>query len=209
METDEVVKSTKNIGEILEKYNLIFKNEKFIDFSIIPNIELSSVFIEDLEFSLSRVGTDDKESFMSEFVIVPFLKDTWKRHKMLNLFSHVQIKADDLTVIPDYLITGVSKRGFKQMEKPLLVTVEAKFEQFLEGWKQAILQMIVAQKINLTNLFPVYCIVTTGKLWEFGKLENNIVYQHATSVGIENPNRIAGILSHIFELCEKNTDIHV
>jgi len=72
METDEVVKSTKNIGEILEKYDLIFKNEKFIDFSIIPNIELSLVFIEDLEFSLSKIGEDDKESYMSEFIIVPF-----------------------------------------------------------------------------------------------------------------------------------------
>jgi len=119
------------------------------------------------------------------------------------------LKTDDFSVIPDYLITGPSKRGYKTVEKPLLVTVKAKYEKFNEGWVQASMQMLAARQMNKSNSIPVFGIVTTGELWQFGKLENNIIYQHPTSVGIENPNRIAGILSHIFELCEKNADIHV
>ena len=70
----------KNTKEILDTYNLSFKFEKFIDYASIISQPASKWFLEDLDFSLSNRGTADKEFFNSEFIVVPFLKETWKRH---------------------------------------------------------------------------------------------------------------------------------
>jgi len=65
------------------------------------------------------------------------------------------------------------------------------------------MQMIAAQKLNNNTEFPIYCIITTGSVWQFGKLENNIIYQNPKSVSVETPEKLAGILSFIFDECEK------
>jgi len=207
MEQQEIIIKTpdfKNIVDILEHFNLQYERSEFLDYKTIPPLELEDWFLDDLKFSFSKVGTDDKEAFMCEFVIVPFLKKVWKLHRKLNLFSHVQLKTEDFTIVPDYLVTGANKRGFKFVEKPLLVTVEAKYEKFNEGWFQAAMQMVAARQMNKNNAIPVYSVVTTGELWQFGKLENSIIYQHPISVSVQNPQQIAGVLSYIFGECEKN-----
>jgi len=197
----------KTIIDVIKFYNFHYSKNEFIDYKLIIPVELDYQFIDDLKFVLKRVGVDDKESFLSEFVIVPFLRKAWRLHEKLDLFSHVSLQTDDYIVIPDYLITGLTKLGYKAVEKPLLVTVEAKFEQFNEGWKQAAMQMVAAQKINETTKIPIYAIVTNGKLWEFGKLENNIIYQHPNSLSIQSPEQVVGILSYIFGECEKNAEL--
>jgi len=197
----------KTIVDVIKHYKLHFSKTKFINFENIKPLSLDFIFLDDLNFALDRVGIDDKESFLSEFVIVPFLRKAWRLHTKLELFSHVSLQIDDYTVIPDYLITALTELGYKAVEKPLLITVEAKFEQFNEGWKQATMQMLAAQKINQTNTIPIYAIVTNGKTWEFGKLENNTIYQHPNSLSVQFPEQIVGVLSYIFGECEKNAEI--
>jgi hypothetical protein len=206
METQDIIIKTpdfKNIVDVLKYYRLPYKRIEFIDFSIIQPVLLEEWFTDDLKFALENVGLDDKEAFMSAFVIVPFLRKVWKLYKNLNLFSHVQLKTEYYTVIPDFLITGKTELGYKAVEKPLLVTVEAKYEKFNEGWFQAAMQMIAARQMNENNEIPIYGIVTTGDLWQFGKLENNTFYQHPISVNIEKPEHLTGVISYIFGECDK------
>ncbi|MCP4112013.1 MAG: hypothetical protein GY749_41880 [Desulfobacteraceae bacterium] len=96
----------KKFREILENFHISYKIQEFIDFEKIPCVSVPDWFKEEIRFSLLNRGEEDKEAFTCEFIIVPFLKEAWKRHPRLSLFSHVQIKADDLTVMPDYLISG-------------------------------------------------------------------------------------------------------
>jgi hypothetical protein len=84
---------------------------EFIDLNKIQPANVMDWFKEELKFSLLNRGEVDKEAFTSEFIVVPFLKETWKKHPHLNLFSHVQIKADDIIVIPDYLMTSKEPTG--------------------------------------------------------------------------------------------------
>jgi len=206
MENEEIIiKSSdfKNIVDVLKQYRIHLERIPFIDYSKVKLIELDDMFVEDLDFALSNVGTDDKEAFMCEFVIVPFLRKVWKMYKYLDLFSHVLIKTKDFSLIPDYLVAGKNELGYKAVEKPLLVTVEAKFEKFNEGWFQATMQMLAAQQINNTTEIPIYAIVTTGDVWQVGKLENNILYKHPASLSVENPKKLAGVLAYIFGECEK------
>jgi len=210
MEPQEIIIKTpdfKNIVDVFKYYQLQYKRTEFIDYNTIQKLPLEDWFLEDLKFALAHVGVDDKESFMSEFVIVPFLRKAWKLHSSLNLFSHVQLKTNDYTVIPDYLITGKTKLGYKAVEKPLLITVEAKYEKFNEGWFQAAMQMEAARQMNNNAEIPVYGIVTTGDLWQIAKLENNIFWQHPESLSVRNPEELAGLLSYLFGECEKNAEI--
>jgi len=130
------------------------------------------------------------------------LKETWKNHPKLNLFSHVQISADDVTVIPDYLLSSKDPTGYKILHTPLLLTVEAKNEEFDKGWFQALLQSVVCQKINETNEIPILSIVTTGDVWQFGKLEKQFFIKHPISSSIQSLGGLLGILNELFTECE-------
>jgi hypothetical protein len=194
----------KRFDEILENFHLKFRFDEFINFREIQPVEPEQWFESELKFSLKNRGEDDKEFFTSEFIIVPFLKEIWKRYPRLNLFSHVQIKADDLTVIPDYLLSSKSETGYKTVKKPLLLTVEAKNEKFDEGWCQALLQSVVCRKINDTDEIPIFSIVTTGDVWQFGKFEKESFIRHPVAASIQNITLLLGMLDVLFSECEKN-----
>lgn len=191
-----------NIMVILDHYHLKYEMIEFMDFAQIQPISVMDWFKEELAFSLKNRGEDDKEAFTVEFIVVPFLKEIWKKHSRLNLFSHVQIKADDMIVTPDYLITAKTPTGYKKVYKPLLLTVEAKNENFDEGWTQALLQSMVCQKINNSVEIPILSIVTTGDTWQFGKLEKNVFIRHPVAVGIQHIEGLLGILDKLFLECE-------
>jgi hypothetical protein len=194
--------SFKDVREILSHFHLNYKIDEFIDFEKVASVQIADWFREEIRFSLTHIGPDDKEAFISEFIIVPFLKEAWKRHPGLSLFSHLQICADDITVIPDYLISIKDPTGYKTLRKPLLLTVEAKNEAFEKGWGQALLQSVVCQKINRTGEIPVFSIVTTGDSWQFGKLDQNHFIKHPIPASLQDMEKLLGILDVLFSECE-------
>jgi hypothetical protein len=201
-----MTRTPDNFEEILERYGLKYAATEFLNWETVPKVEPSDYFKEELRFSLTHRGIDDHEAFVSEFIVVPFLKETWKRHPNLNLFSHIQISADEVTVIPYYLVSAKTPTGYKTLYKPLLLTVEAKNEKFDEGWTQALLQSVVCQKINGTLDIPILSIVTTGDLWQFGKLEQNLFTKNPIPASIQHIDDLLGILDALFSECEK-TDL--
>ncbi|MDM8568188.1 hypothetical protein QUF50_01470 [Thiotrichales bacterium HSG1] len=195
-----------NILTILEHYHLNYEIAEFINFDEVKLVSVMDWFKDELDFSLKNRGEDDKEAFAAEFIVVPFLKEIWRKHSQLNLFSHVQIKTDDVVVIPDYLVTAKTPTGYKKVYKPLLLTVEAKNENFDEGWKQALLQSVVCQKLNDSVDIPILSIVTTGDIWQFGKLEKNLFIRHPISAGVQHVEELLGILDLFFSECEQNLE---
>ncbi len=194
----------KNTQNILKKFNLTFLMESFINLKMAETMELPAFLLEDLQFALAHVGPADKEAFTCEFIIVPFLKESWKRHSQLNLFSHVAIQADDLVAIPDYIVAAPTSTGWKELEKPLLLTTEAKYEKFDEGWTQALLQAIICQKMNQTVELPILMIVTNGEVWQFGQLAGQKFMRHPISAVLSHPAELLGTLDKIFARCEEN-----
>ena len=190
--------------ELLETYQLQYISEEFIDFHAVQPIQMPEWFQDELHFALEHLGESDKEAFASEFIVVPFLRAVWRRHPKMELFSHVQIQADNMIVIPDYLLSSRSPTGYKALCKPLLLTVEAKDEKFNEGWTQALQQSIVCQKINGAPDVPVFSIVTTtGEAWQFGKLEGTVFKKHPFSVSFYPVEELVGILDALFAACEQ------
>ena len=189
--------------ELLETYQLQYLSEEFMDFHAVQPIQMPEWFQDELHFALEHLGESDKEAFASEFIVVPFLRETWQRHPRLNLFSHVAINAENVTVIPDYLVTAQAPTGYKSVYKPLLLTIEAKDERFEQGWEQALQQSIVCQQINQNPAIPIFSIVTTGDFWEFGKLDGRIFLKHPLPASIQHPDEVLSVLDALFAACEQ------
>jgi len=196
----------KNSSEILAHFGLKVENTQFINFEDIQNVPISPAVLEDIYFALSNRGDTDMEFYACEAFIFPILREVWKRNPKIKVFSHPQIKYEDLVLVPDYVVTPKDKTGVNTFQKPLLITVEAKHDDFELGWSDAYKQLIVARFLNENNEIPIYALVSIGKAWEFGKLDEKIIYKHPATVGLDNASRLLGILDFIFKDCVKTAE---
>lgn len=73
----------------------------------------------------------------------------------------------------------------------------------MKARRKALLQSVICQKINETDETPIFSIVTTGDLWEFGKLERQIFTRHPVPWAIQDIGGLLGILDSLFSTCEK------
>ncbi len=189
----------------LEKYELIRRDEEMVDYGQIQPISPSDVLIRSLEFDLQHHPQILSEHALCERIIYPILREVWMRHEKLEVWSHIPIQVDEeLSGVPDYLIARKSPRGFQRLEIPLLAIVEAKREDFITGWGQCLAAMVAAQKLNSElELLPViYGIVTTGRIWEIGKLENQVVTIHPFNLSLTQLELLLGVLDYLFVECE-------
>jgi hypothetical protein len=83
---------------------------------------------------------------------------------------------------------------------PLLVVVEAKRNDFEEGWGQCLAELVAAQTLNKEPSRPVYGIVTDGKRWEFGKLIQNIFSENIETYSIDHVQSLFSALHSLFHL---------
>lgn len=108
---------------------------------------------------------------------------------------------------PDYFISAQREDVIDRLiNTPLLAVAEAKKQDFEAGWGQCLAEMIACQKINQNDPLTIYGIVTTGLIWEFGKLQTNTFTKHPLPYSISNPQRIFGILDFIFAECEQQLE---
>jgi hypothetical protein len=196
----------KNNSELLTHFGLKIEINEFIDFDTINSIEIPAYLKEDLKFVIANRGDTDMEFYACEALIFPILKEAWKRNPKAKLFSHPQIKYEDLVLIPDYVVTPKDKTGANSFQKPLLITVEAKNDDYEKGWADVYRQLIVARLLNENNELPIYAIVSIGKGWEFGKLDGKIIHKHPLGIGLDNPNKLLGVLDFIFADCVKTAE---
>ena len=110
----------------------------------------------------------------------------------------------EISGIPDYIIAKRSPYG-RVLDIPFLVMIEAKKDDFDEGWGQCLAQMITAQSLN-KDTDKIYGVVTNGNLWQFGQLEAHTFTKHSASYSLEDLNKLYNVLYYLFELCEKRVD---
>ncbi len=92
------------------------------------------------------------------------------------------------------MFTHLKGRQYEVLSYPIITSVEAKAENFVEGWAQCASQMLACQKLNKKENSVVFGIVTTGKIWEFGKLEGSTVIKHPVSYSIEYLQDLVNVL---------------
>lgn len=165
--------SFKSLAEVLKKYKIRYQEQ---DFEITQNVEAPPVLREDITFTLNEVAYDVSEAAICENLIYPILKTAWRRYSdILAIWSRPNLLLDnELSGIPDYVISKKSELGKIMLESPYVAVVEAKKDDFTSGWAQCSSEMYAMQQLNNEDDLPIYGIVSNGETWECACLEKQV-----------------------------------
>jgi hypothetical protein len=188
----------RTIADVQRRYNIVYDDAEFI--SPLP-VTPSPSFLEDYEFSIEHLDVLISEASRCENIIYPVLRDVYRHYaNELSLWSHKPFGVDDvLTGTPDYLISLKSPLGKTVLDQPLLIVVEAKKSDFEQGWGQCLAAMVAAQRLNGSDLIPIFGIVTDGQLWQFGKLLRNHFILNKSSVATSDLNRLFASINSLLQ----------
>jgi len=193
----------KNIGEVQKKYSIKYKEEFFIK---AQKLKPSENFINDFEFYKENIDIFSSEASRSEVIISPILREIYKKYyKEYSFWIQKSIVYDSILCgTPDYIFSQKSELGKTVLEKPIVIVVEAKRNDFEQGWGQCLAEMVASQKINDDFEFPIYGVVTDGNLWQFGKLEKDCFFKNIENFTIDRLNLLYGALDNIVQAVRKN-----
>ena len=77
--------------------------------------------------------------------------------------------------------------------------VEAKKNDFEQGWGQCLAELVAAQKLNADPERIVYGIVTDGELWKFGRLAGSVFTLEPMGYTLTDLPELFGALVYILE----------
>ena len=187
----------KNIADVLKSFPLSYQEQDFIQ----------KIEFECDEYFVSRLNTVIQEGivFNSEYaicenIISPILTEVWRGYiQSFLIWSHQPLNYDEnLSGVPDYVVAQRSPRGKIVLEKPYVIVVEAKKDNFEEGWGQCLAEMLAAQKLNNDPSKKLFGMVSNGKLWEFGVLQEEMFTKNRKYYVLENLEELMGAVNFLF-----------
>jgi hypothetical protein len=189
----------KSIAEVQEEYQIKYTEADFIEYL---DLKPSEQFLKEVEFNEQNIDIFTSEASRCENVIYPILREVYKSFaNQYALWSHKSITYDSkLTGTPDYLFSTKSELGKTVLGFPLVVVVEAKQNNFTEGWGQCLAELVAAQKLHQEENLPVYGIVTDGELWQFGKLVLKQFTKQKTRVTVSDLTKLFGAIGFILAI---------
>lgn len=193
--------SYKNISAVIKKFQIKYVQTNFILETEFP---VKDDFKSELDLLFTDGVIDNSESAICENLIYPVLKEVWKFYRSkLTLWSHQTLIYDeDLSGVPDYIVTQRNPLATIVFDKPYFLAVEAKQDKFEEGWGQCLAEMIAVQRINDDLEKTVFGIVSNGKVWQFGKLNADIFTRSRNLYTIEELDKLFAAVNYIFQQCE-------
>lgn len=193
----------KTIAEVQERYSIKYQTASFVQINV---VEASPKLIEELSFVEQYIDTRVSEFAIRENLIFPVLREVYKKYaEQFSLWSHRFIKYDDVLVgTPDYFVSKRSELGKTVLGKPLLLMMEAKKNDFDEGWAQCLAEMVAAQKLNANDL-AIYGIVTDGQVWQFGKLASTNYTYNEKLFTLDDLAELLGALDYIYERLQEQS----
>jgi hypothetical protein len=185
---------------VLDDFELSLLEDRFCQFlpAIDPQPEFLVIF--DYLFELGEAAKSEKAK--SELLVTPVLAQARKlSDRQVQLFSGEEFNVDrerGLNGFCDFLFTRSINRF--AIEAPVLMLVEAKRGEIESGWGQCVAEMVAAQLYNQNQeqtISVIYGCVTSGRLWQFFKLEDNRITIDPNSYSLMPVQKILGILKWI------------
>lgn len=195
----------KSPDEVQKAYQIKYVEE---DFLVITSVSPPEHFVQEFEFSNANFDIFTSEASRCENVIYPILREVCKKFVSgYSLWSHKSISADStLSGTPDYIIAKRSELGKNVLGEPLVVVVEAKQNDFTQGWGQCLAELVAAQKLNNNAQQTVYGSVTDAEVWHLGKLEGNLFTRNQTRVKIDELENVFGALYAMMKLAVRTEE---
>jgi hypothetical protein len=190
----------KTTRAVVKDFQIVYSEAIFIVEAPIP---INSYFQENLEELIRDGVVDNSEYAICENLIAPVLKEVWRSHKQnFLLWSHESFRYDDrLCGVPDYILAKRSPLGKIVLDQPYLMIVEAKQDNFDEGWAQCLAAMLAAQRMN-EKPQVVFGIVSNGEIWEFGKLDTHQFTKNSIIYPLQNLSRLFAAVNDVFNQCQ-------
>ncbi len=198
-------KKFKDISDVCIKFNLTFEGINFIK---TKEIIINNYCIDRLLEFFSTGSSFTSEIATCERITFPMIYEVARVYK-LPVWSQTPFNVDkklDLVGTPDFIIAPAQPAA-RQFKLPVVCLGEAKKNDFEKGWGQVGAEMVAAQIANKNKEIPIFGLVTDGKSWEFGKLEenaftiNNDVFQSPREL-----QKVFDILNWMFCEARKNAD---
>ena len=166
----------KTLSQVLQTFHISYQEQNFIQ---LKPFEISDYLRAELQFNLTELVVDSSEYALCENLIYPILREIWKAYKTdFMLWSHHPIgESDELSGVPDYLITKRSPLGKIVFGQPYFIVIEAKKDNFSEGWGQCAAELVAIQQLNNHPEQTLFGVVTNADRWEFAKLQPELFTQ--------------------------------
>jgi hypothetical protein len=187
----------KSIADVLRSFPLNYQEQDFIQDL---GFGCDDYFVSRLNTIVQEGIVFNSEYAICENIISPILTEVWRSYmQQFLVWSHQPLNYDEnLSGVPDYVVAQRSSRGKVMLEKPYMILVEAKQDNFEEGWGQCLAEMLAAQKINDDLTKKLFGVVSNGKLWEFGVLEAEIFTKNRKYYVLENLVELMGAVNFLF-----------
>jgi len=196
----------KSLDEIARQFGINISSDNFVESA---PFAVSQNFKDELAFVLRNINVRVSEAAIGEFLIAPILKEIWRNYiEYLLIWSHVAlVLGEEFVGFPDYLFTKKTALGMVR-EKPYLIVVEAKKDDFEAGWAQCAAALLASQQINQDENLILYGIVSNGDGWQFGKFQHKTFVRDTRTFGIADLDELFGALNYIFEKAKEQTASH-
>jgi hypothetical protein len=190
----------KTIGAVLMAFQAHYAEADFVNRLAFI---ISDYFRDDLHLMMREGVVDNSEFAICENLSYPVLKEVWKQYRQhFILWSHQALTFDHkLSGFPEYILASRSPLGKIVFDKPYLLLVKAKQDNFEAGWAQCLAEMIAAQCLNQEPPISVFGIVTNGERWQFGKLEADIFTRNSTFYSIQALEPLFEVVNYLFQQC--------
>jgi hypothetical protein len=187
------------IDNLEEKLKIGFHYGSFLP-TPLPTQVPSSFAVEYLKTGLKLAVAAGSEKARSEFIIAPLLVDLVNSlSEQITVLSGQEFNVDKELGLNGFCDFIISKSPDSvRMQAPIIALVEAKKGVLKDGWGQCAAEMIAAQMFNrqaLQELPYIYGIVTTGTVWQFLRLEGNMIILDLQEYSLEPLDRLMGILA--------------
>ena len=186
------------LTKVKKELGLIVKEGKSL-FETVTPVPPSSYLQESLRRSEPFVTLVNTEKVRSEFLIAPILGEVRTQlQPSISLFSGTEFNVDPsrgLQGFCDFILSKSSEQV--DITAPVMTITEAKNESIRSGLGQCLAEMFAAQIFNQQHnqsVKRIYGVVTTGSLWRFLILEDNMAYIDQPEYFIGNVDKILGIL---------------
>ncbi|MBD2514160.1 hypothetical protein H6G93_03900 [Nostoc sp. FACHB-973] len=188
-----------NLAKAKQQFSLITLEKREI-FAGVPELTASNLLAETLNYNLEIALASNSEKARSELIIAPILVDLRRQLcEQIGLCSGIDFTVDNakgLNGTCDFIITKSPE--ILILTAPVITVVEAKKENINACLGQCAAEMVAAQIFNqqaVTEIKTIYGAVTTGSIWQFLKLEEQILTIDLSEYYLKDVNKILGILA--------------
>ncbi|MBW4561588.1 MAG: hypothetical protein KME32_10625 [Mojavia pulchra JT2-VF2] len=186
------------LANIIDTFGLIIHESSGM-FASVQEQECSDLLSTILRENVDLAVAISSDKARSEMIISPILLEIRRKFNYeISLFSGVDFTVDSqrgLNGFCDFILSLSSEQLL--VRSPVIVLVESKKENLRSGLAQCIAEMVAAQFFNeksQNQIKAIYGAVTIGTIWQFMKLEGNIVSIDLSEYYINDIKKILGIL---------------